>query len=81
MGCLYKAYQKACFKSLEWSREKGIEVDKRRIEMEREKKDKEIREAFGYDWAKLNKHWDNLLQECQECRDDNFYGKPARHFD
>jgi hypothetical protein len=38
VGCLYKAYQKACFKSLEWSREKGIEVDKRRIEMEREKK-------------------------------------------
>jgi hypothetical protein len=45
---------------LEWSREKGIEVDKRRIEMEREKRDKEIREAFGYDWAKLNKRWANF---------------------
>lgn len=72
MGLLYKAYQHIAYDGLEWAREKGIEKDK---EMQKEIQNKKYKEAReGVNYKALDKHWDDLLQECH----DNFGGKLGR---
>jgi CRISPR/Cas system CSM-associated protein Csm2 small subunit len=69
MGLLYKAYQHISYDALEIAREKGKEVVK---QMQKEKQNKKYQEAReGIDYKALDKHWDDMLQECH----DKFNGK------
>lgn len=67
MGLLYKGFQKLAYWSLEWGREEGIRIDKQREkEMQRirqEKRDKEMNEVIGINWANINRVWYEALRE------------------
>jgi hypothetical protein len=69
MGLLYKACQHISYDALEIAREKGKEVDKQMQKARQNQKYKEARE--GIDYKALDKHWDDLLEECH----DKFNGK------
>ena len=60
MGWIYKGYQHTCHDVLKGSREKGIEVDKKRIKEEQEKRDKEFKDNIGINWGRANKLWQNF---------------------
>lgn len=79
MGLAYKAFQLFVYFGLEWGGDIGKEVDKDR---ERERTNKlynEAREMVDYD--ALDRHWDNLLQDCWDNSPPAFGKKSPRHSD
>lgn len=64
MGLIYKAFQTMAYEGLEWSREKGIKVDKQRYKEHRNK----IYEEFDSmtNMKQYNQYWELLLQQCDE---------------
>lgn len=55
---LYKLFQRVAFDAMEIAREKGIEVDKERIEDNRKKWKQN--NNIGINWAVANKRWQNF---------------------
>lgn len=79
MGILYRGFQHLAIESMEYFRDIGKEVDKDR---ERERTNKLYKEARSMvDYDALDRHWDNLLQDCWDNSPPVFGKKFPRHSD